>query len=120
MLLNRGRKDGGLLRKTARSKTARPRKRRLSQKIVFQRLAEAYEQVLTDAFGMTIAETRDIFKALANPSARGTRNDAKDVAAVIRNAFENSGRRALEKEAASIRTEDQLTRRIEEMRRESY
>jgi len=97
----------------------------LSQRLVRQRLLATYEAALDDAMGLKEVEASKIVRAMA-----GTKDDrsfesvddefTKGVLAVVRVLFGRIGRRFLAKQAEQIKTEEDLNRRINDIRRDTY
>jgi hypothetical protein len=92
---------------------------------VRQRLSAAYGAALDDAMGIEEAEASKIVRAMS-----GAKDDTpfesvddeftKGVLAVVRVLFGRIGRRFLAKQAEQIKTEDDLNKRLNEIRRETY
>jgi len=85
----------------------------------------AYGIALDDAMGIKEAEASKIVRAMTgakDDTSSGSADDefTKGILAVVRVLFGRIGRRFLAKQAEQIRTEEDLNKRINDIRRETY
>ena len=97
--------------------------KRLTRTVVERRLLEAYVELFDELFRMTEATAAQIVNAMFAVPQDGEVGDSdstKGAIATVRLMFGRRGRVALKKDAANIKTEAELEKRIAEIHNASY
>lgn len=112
------------MRQTRRRLPPQPRK--LSQRVIYRRLANTFNEIMSEALGMREDEARAIIEALVHPmkpaeiKKLSPSEFGNNIKAVVRVAIGNLGKAGLKQAAMGINSEADLEKMVEEMRRDSY